>query len=107
MVGSLSVSPDGKRYAIFVTQGDAVVNDYRTDWFVGGVSGSPLTPLGDGGNVRYAMRSSGEIFGDIETRESRWSRDGAWIAYLGRVDGEIQAWRSNVRTGEQEQLTFT
>jgi dipeptidyl aminopeptidase/acylaminoacyl peptidase len=104
-VGSLSVSPDGKRYAIFVAQGDAVANDYRTGWFVGDVSGGPLTPLGDGGNVRYAMRPNGTIVGEIETRESRWSPDGAWIAYVRRVDGEIQAWRGNVRTGAQEQLT--
>src|SRR5882724_4565234 len=33
-IKSLSVSPDGTRFAIFVQQADVAANSYRTAWFV-------------------------------------------------------------------------
>lgn len=104
-IGSLSVSPGGERFAIFVTQGDPSTNAYRTGWFVGDIAGGELAHLGEGGHVRYVSRASGGITGEIENREARWSPDGSWIAYVARQNGEIQLWRSRTDGSRQEQIT--
>jgi dipeptidyl aminopeptidase/acylaminoacyl peptidase len=104
-VSSISISPDGRRFAVFVTQADPAANDYRTGWFVGEVSGDPLVHIGDGGNVRYEKRDTGHIIGDIEKREARWSPDGKRIAYLARRNGEMQLWLSSSTGGAARQIT--
>src|SRR5687767_6057574 len=60
-IDSLSVSSDGQRYAIFVRQGDAETNDFRTAWFVGGVRGGALTSVGGGGEMGPTVRSNGLV----------------------------------------------
>lgn len=104
-IDTLSLSPDGQRFAIFVRHADAEANDYRTAWLTGSIEGSDLTTIGDGGRVGPKVMPTGTIPGVLDLREARWSPDGQWIAYLLSRDGEVQLWRSHVDGSVQEQLT--
>lgn len=107
-IDTLSVSPDGVHFAVFIRQGDPINNDYRTGWFVGRTDGSGrLLPVGDGGQVRPTVRPTGHVAGDIAGSESKWSADGQWIAYTRREGDEVQLWRSRVDGAMQEQLTHS
>lgn len=104
-VGSLSISPDGKKFAMFLSQPNASRNDYRTGWFVGSMQGGGLRYVGDGGGTRFRVLPTGVSSGDIEYPASQWSSDGKWIAYTLKRRNEIQLWRSKVDGTIQEQLT--
>lgn len=104
-VDVLSVSPDGRRFVLFVRQGDPATNDFRTGWFVGATGGGALIHVGDGGEVRLGMTPDGTTTGHLETRDARWSPDSEWIAYTLRRDGEVQLWRSKADGSAQEQVT--
>lgn len=99
-IDTLSVSPDGTKYAIFVRQGDPIANKYHTAWFVGSTDGGPLVYVGDGGEI------TGQDQDQLETgSESRWSLDSEWIAYKLKSSGEVQLWRSKADGSIQEQVT--
>jgi len=66
-VAALKVSPDGRRYAVFVRQADVASNDYRSAWFVGDVRGGSLTRVADGGESRFLVLPNGVASGDRET----------------------------------------
>jgi dipeptidyl aminopeptidase/acylaminoacyl peptidase len=100
VIDSLSVSPDGKSYAIFVHQADEKSNTYLTAWLVGSSSGGALKFVGDGGGLQ-TDGSAGELRGE----KAQWSRDGQWIAYLKLAHGETQLWRSKSDGSRQEQIT--
>lgn len=100
-VDTLSVSPDGSSFAVFVRQSDAAENRYRTSWFVGNVDSGALTCIGDGGDVYPNETPTQEIGGSV----SRWSPDGRWIAYTLNRSGEVQLWRSRADGSLQEQLS--
>lgn len=104
-IDTVSVSPDGRRFAIFVRQGDPLTNQYRTGWFVGSTPGEGLTYVGAGGHVGPGVHQNGQESGDIVGSESQWSPDGQWIAYAFERDGEVQLWRSRVDGSAQEQIT--
>jgi dipeptidyl aminopeptidase/acylaminoacyl peptidase len=104
-IDTLSLSPDGHRFAILVRQADPAANEYRSGWFVGAIRGGALTYVGDGGQVKLNVEPNGYMGGAIEGSESRWSPDGQWIAYKLRRNGEVQLWRSRVDGGAQEQIT--
>lgn len=96
-IETLSVSPDGRRFAILVRQGDPVLNQYGMGWFIGDVQGGMLTYVGDGGALPPGDDAAGS--------ESRWSPDGQSIAYTKRCNDEVQLWRSSVDGRLQERLT--
>jgi dipeptidyl aminopeptidase/acylaminoacyl peptidase len=100
-VTSLTISPDGTKFSIFVRQADPAANEYRTAWFVGSSRGGQLTKVGDGGLLRPKVT----VYGELDAPYSRWSPDGRWIAYQLRHDDEVQLWRSSVDGIVQEQLT--
>jgi dipeptidyl aminopeptidase/acylaminoacyl peptidase len=104
-IDALSVSPDGRRYAILVRQADPSINEYRIAWFSGSTRGGELMCLGDGGDVRPRVMFTGHTPGEIGGNESRWSPDGQWLAYVVRKDQQVQLWRSRVDGTAQEQLT--
>lgn len=104
-VDSLSVSPDGRHFAIFVRQGDPAANDFSTGWFVGTTHDGALTYVGDGGQVKPGVLPNGQEEGPVTGGESRWSPDGQWIAYVRERNGEAQLWRSRIDGTAQEQLT--
>jgi dipeptidyl aminopeptidase/acylaminoacyl peptidase len=104
-VGSLSVSPDGSRFAIFVRQADPLTNEYRTAWYAGTTEGDTLIRIGGGGTVGPRVMWTGHMPGEIAASDSHWSPDGQWIAYTLRRNGEVQLWRSRLDGGLQEQLT--
>jgi dipeptidyl aminopeptidase/acylaminoacyl peptidase len=96
-VDALAISPDGQHFAIFVHQGDPTTNSFRTGWFVGGVKGSRLVHVGDGGEL--------QVDEELQSPPSQWSPDGQWIAYARRKDDQVQLWRSRMDGGIQEQVT--
>ena len=104
-IDSLSVSPDGQRYAILVRQANPSTNDYRSAWFSGRTQGGELVRLGDGGEVRPRVMPTGHMPGEIGGSESRWSPDGRWLAYTVRSNDQVQLWCSRIDGGVQEQLT--
>jgi dipeptidyl aminopeptidase/acylaminoacyl peptidase len=104
-IDALSVSHDGRRYAIVVRQADPSTDEYRIAWFSGSTRGGELTCLGDGGDVRPRVMFTGHMPGEIGGNESRWSPDGQWLAYLVRKDEQVQLWRSRIDGTVQEQLT--
>lgn len=104
-VDSLSVSPDGRRFVMFVRQGDPLTNEYRGAWYVGNTQTSELTRIGDGGAVGPRVMFTGHIPGAVSGGEGRWSPDGQWIAYTLQRDSEVQLWRSRADGSLQEKLT--
>lgn len=104
-VAALKVSPDGRRYAVFVRQADVANNSYRSAWFVGDVQGGPLTHVADGGELRFLILPSGGTSGDLDQPAVQWSADGEWIAYTIKRAGEVQLWRSKADGSVTEQLS--
>lgn len=104
-IDSLSVSPDGRTFAILVRRGDAARNTYSTAWFVGAVAGGPLTFVGDGGEARLLTRPGGQRTGDFGGSAGRWSPDSRWLVYTVLKDGEVQIWRSRADGAQRRQLT--
>lgn len=105
-IDTLSVSPDGRSYAILVRQADVASNAYRTTWFVGSISGDrKLTEVGDGGDARLRETIGGTRNGIIVGNQVRWSPDSKRIAYTALRNGEVQVWASPVAGGEQRQIT--
>jgi tricorn protease len=82
-VTNYEISPDGKR-ALF------------------GARGEIFTVPAKYGNTRNLTNSSG-----IHERNSKWSPDGKWIAYISDVSGEDEIYVGpQDGTGKPEQLTF-
>jgi hypothetical protein len=105
-IDSLSVSPDGQRFAILVRQAVPEKNQYRTGFFTGSLRGGSLTWVGDGGEERVLRFPNGTTAGDFGGSVSRWSPDGRFIAYMVKRNGEVQLWKSRSDGGEpQQQLT--
>lgn len=103
----VSVSPDGRRMAYQVAQGNAATNQVTLTWFVASTSRG-VTPIavGDGGEVTIGETGSGIKTGSLTgLSAARWSPDGRWIAYLLKRDGEVQLWRSRSDGDGSEQLT--
>jgi dipeptidyl aminopeptidase/acylaminoacyl peptidase len=102
---TLSLSPDGSRFAILVRQGDPVANEYRRGWFIGSSQTGVLTFVGDGGDARLARElPGGRSVGALERPLVRWSPDGRSIAYTRLSDGAVQLWRSDLN-GRSQPIT--
>src|SRR5690606_3274938 len=104
-IDSLSVSDDGRRFAILVRQADVAANRYRTAWYAGRIDSDRLTYLGDGGDARLRTHANGIRTGEFGGNLARWSPDGRWIAYIVLRDGEVQLWKSSADGRVQQQLT--
>lgn len=105
-IDNLSVSPDGRSYAVLLRQADVAANTYHTAWFVGATNGAgALRYVGDGGDARLAANPAGRTGGRIVGNQVRWSPDSAHIAYTALRAGEVQLWTSNVASARQRQLT--
>ena len=102
---SLVLSPDGRRFAIFIKQRRPETNDFATGWFVGDIAGGGLTRVGDGGALGPTVMWTGHMPGMVSGGPARWSPDQQWIAYTLRRDGAVQLWRSRADGSRQEQLT--
>lgn len=102
-IDTLSVSPDGARFAIFVRQAAPDTNSYRTGWFVGSDGESALVFVGAGGDV--APDTDGPVTGELSRRRAQWSPDGDWLAYPVEQRGEMQLWRSRRDGAVREQVT--
>ncbi len=104
-VGALRTSPDGHHFAVFVRQADVAGNTYQSAWFIGEVTGGPLTRVADGGDLRFMILPDGSTAGDLDQPEVQWSPAGKWIAYTAKHSGEVQLWRSSVDGEVTERLT--
>jgi dipeptidyl aminopeptidase/acylaminoacyl peptidase len=86
---SLSVSPDGRRYAVMAHQARPGPNTYEVAWFVGETAGgaAPVN-VGDGGDPElYKI-----ISGGWGNEAAQWSPDSKAIYYRKKVDGAVQVW---------------
>lgn len=104
-IDTLSVSADGRRFAILVRQADVAANSYRTAWYAGQVDSDRLIYIGDGGDGRLLVHGNGVRTGDFSGNTARWSADGRWIAYTALRHGEVQLWKSSADGRKQQQLT--
>jgi dipeptidyl aminopeptidase/acylaminoacyl peptidase len=103
-----SISPDRKRIAFQLFQGDPTTNKYRVGWFVAAIDGGgrPIN-VGDGGEVSLEGNAfSGPDGFRVAASTAKWSPDGNWIAYLAKKAGAVQLWRSRVDGGRQQQITY-
>jgi dipeptidyl aminopeptidase/acylaminoacyl peptidase len=103
-VDSISLSPDRRRFSIFVRQGDWAENRYRTAWFIGDVASGKLIFAGDGGELGPEMSRERDTVGEVRGWRAQWSPDGQWIVYQRGVGGEIQLWRSSIDGRIQERV---
>lgn len=91
-VGSVQVSPDGRRVVFTVTE--AVMTDDKSDM---------LTHIhmanADGSNA-YQF-----TYGDKSCSNPRWSPDGRWIAFTSNRSGKENIWLIRADGGEAQQLT--
>jgi dipeptidyl aminopeptidase/acylaminoacyl peptidase len=102
---TLSLSPDGSRFALLQRQADPVANKYQRRWFIGSSQTGALTFAGDGGEARLARElPGGRSVGSLDRPLVRWSPDGRAIVYTRFSDGAVQLWRSDVN-GRSQQLT--
>ncbi|MFA6571394.1 MAG: PDZ domain-containing protein, partial [Bacteroidota bacterium] len=80
-VTNFEISPDGKR-ALFGARGDL------------------FTVPAEKGNIRNLTKTSG-----VHERNSVWSPDGKWIAYVSDKTGNDEIWLTNPEGTEQVQIT--
>jgi dipeptidyl aminopeptidase/acylaminoacyl peptidase len=104
-VDALTISPDGRRFAIFVRQNDSINNRFNSGWFAGSTLGGPLTFLGDGGEVEPFVEPGGTESGEIRGNRSSWSPDGQWLAYTVKEQNEVQIWRSKFDGSARERIS--
>src|SRR5688572_2356127 len=50
-IDTISVAPDGERFAVLVRQARPELNTYISAWYLGTASGAPLRFLADGGET--------------------------------------------------------
>jgi dipeptidyl aminopeptidase/acylaminoacyl peptidase len=91
-VGSVQVSPDGKRVAFTVRQAvmDGDQSEYRTHLHLANVDGSQGRQLTQG---------------DKSCDDPQWSPDGEWIAFVSNRVGKKNLWLIRPDGGEATQLT--
>ena len=99
-LGALSISPDGRRLAFSVREGDAERNRYALRWFVMPTDGSaePAALAMDGGQPIPAMGYGlAEAF--VPPEPARWSPDNRRLAFRRLVDGRIELWVADLDGG--------
>ncbi|HEY3784282.1 MAG TPA: Atxe2 family lasso peptide isopeptidase [Steroidobacteraceae bacterium] len=105
-VGTLSLSPDGRRVAFQLAQPDLASNSIRLSWWIAPVvdSGSAIR-VGDGGAPILNLGPHGYPVGTVADVTAQWSPDGRWIAYLRGDRETTQVWLSGADGAVQEQVT--
>ena len=107
-ISKIAVSPDADYVAFMMYEPNVYFNTYHTAWFIASVTGlsNPLN-VGAGGEPDLfdtSLRVDGSQGLGWSGANPTWSLDSQWIAYLRKLNGEIQIWRS-WKDGKQEQLT--
>jgi len=107
----LALSPDKARIAFQVRQASIEGNRYCLGMVVMGVSPGATPKLVDTGGdymkVTYVTTGFAEYTspGAAAVVESKWSPDGAWIAFLRRDGGRTQLWRARTDGGGSGAVT--
>jgi dipeptidyl aminopeptidase/acylaminoacyl peptidase len=86
---SMSLSPDGRRFAVMAHLAQPGTNTYQAAWFVGETAGgkAPVN-VGDGGDPElYKVVSGG--WGN---EAAQWSPESKAIYYRKKVNGAVQVW---------------
>jgi len=104
----LSVSPNGRHFALEVHQADVESDTYRAAWFVSGTAmGSSPRDVGDAGDATLFRNrlADGRIVGAWVSDYAKWSPDSQAIVYRKKLQGETQLWMSFTEGGGAKQLT--
>lgn len=105
-IEQLFPSPDATAVAFQLRRMNLESNRYDIGWYLLDPR-TTLDPvfLGDGGELTTNVDPEGLNSGVPALPLAAWSPDGRWIAYLRRLDGEAQIWRSNLDGSVEEQVT--
>ncbi len=100
-LGGLSLSPDGRRLAFALRQGDPQSDRYVVRWFLTDTHGGDPEALAfEGGQpIRYAT-PAGPLDGFISLDPAQWSPDGRYLALRRQVGDRIELWRIDTRSGD-------
>ena len=94
-----TLSPDGRRVALQLRQGDPQRNSYCLAMVILDLSGKEQPRIVDKGGelllLTLDFRGIADFsMGYVKVVSPRWSPDGTWIAFLKQVDGVAQVWRA-------------
>ena len=94
-----TLSPDGRRMAFQLRQGDPSRNAYCLAMAVLDLDGKNRPKLVDAGGQPILLTNDGGAvakipIGLMDVVTPRWSPDGKWIAYLRRDGDKVQVWRA-------------
>lgn len=95
-----TLSPDRRRAAFQLRQGDPQRNTYCLAMVILDLSGEEQPRIVDQGGelLLFALDFRGIAdfpMGYVKVVSPRWSADGKWIAFLKQVGGVTQVWRAN------------
>jgi dipeptidyl aminopeptidase/acylaminoacyl peptidase len=95
----VTMSPDGRRVAFRIERASVARNNYRSEWYVQGLDGTPPIRIADGGTP---LRDQTGL--SVQT-PATWSSDGRWIYYRALLDGRIDVWRAATNGSGAEPMT--
>lgn len=103
---SIALSPDRRRVATMVWQGDPDRNDYRVGWRIVDLAGTaPPIEAEAGPLLQPRPVEDAQWGGNITGERAAWSSDGRWLYHRRRAGEDIQVWRTRADGVATEQVT--
>jgi hypothetical protein len=100
---SVSISSDGTRAAMEISQGNLETNHVDLSWVIVSTTGRSTPIVVPAGEEIFNPEAPGS---QLDTA-AHWDRDGHWFYYLRRDAHEVQLWRTNAQGTDSTQLTHS